>query len=462
MAKWCSFESLWGNERLADGKLILRDTIVTKPKKKKRKGESLSEEGEELRRLPIHRVIWAANSEYFEAQFQRWSNTTNETNLHILPDEVDAFEQVVKFFYFGRFDEAQEGNLDLLFTVLEVADRIQAKSCVDAAISLLVQCMSDCISDISLCLKNTLRFFDMSSGLTENPILRKFFDDGIYELFGNVDSVVQNKTYLNDFSKLPLCAVVALLSRDDLRVSSENSVLLMAMSWVELSKVQVLHPQTDLNELAESIRIGCLSSLFFEQILPQAKWLSLTTTQHNVLSLFVHTKHSKYDRMFWDSLLQDSEASFPTSWLSVPRKSLLKPSSKFVLCEATFLEKELDEFIRLPTLQKTFASKPTFWRGYMWTPIIKLSDNEEHSVRAIGCHVQIGDNRYDIVGQRAEAIFVTCERSEKIKCWTTQREAYGRTGHAWLFGEDGVQKSACTSFLRDGKIVVTVKILNCF
>ena len=58
-----------------------------------------NEKDEIIDSYPIHHIVWATESKYFDSLFIRWKNNEKEITYHVKNDEAEAFDTIIKYFY---------------------------------------------------------------------------------------------------------------------------------------------------------------------------------------------------------------------------------------------------------------------------------------------------------------------------------------------------------------------------
>jgi len=382
-----SFSYLWETDDLADGMLILRNPDGNGPAKKRKQTYSRKME---LGRHKIHRALWGAHSEYFRAIFLRWSSQDKITFLDVQPDEVEAINSVVKFFYFGAFEQIIAQNPAALMDIMRMANRIQAISCLHNASALFASLPKEKISNSLIS-----SFF----GTFQHPVsgmeaARKICEDCLLERFGRLDDLFQNNN--KDVLLLSQPAMVALLSTEEICCTSENTVLALAMWWVEDGEGQKCSKE-QLEELAHCIRIGLLSPAFFLQILPEAKWIEVSPSQHKALAHFVLTRESKdgWDSSFRQAVADSTVPPIPSIWWHKERENIKEEE---LMCTASISRSSFDQFLLNSDSECLLIAdtEHVFWRGYVWSPEICISKDFKEDLLGMSCEVIVGDRSYPI------------------------------------------------------------------
>ena len=99
-------------------------------------------------------------------------------------------------------------------------------------------------------------------------------------LCGNLTKVLWNKKLQAQFKHLCPAAVKCCLQCEDLKLDSENCVLLLLDAWMKGPRGSSSEPGTQA-DLAGCVRVCCLDRTFFLQVLPTLPWFVLTEQQRN-------------------------------------------------------------------------------------------------------------------------------------------------------------------------------------
>jgi len=115
------FDFLYENNLFSDGELVLSFENDTNSKKKKRN---------EYKYI-VHKVVWTASSAYFKAQMIRWESDQKIMYYTVNSAEKEAFDALVKFFYYGDIENASDPVF--VINVMNLADRLGCFDAMDLA-----------------------------------------------------------------------------------------------------------------------------------------------------------------------------------------------------------------------------------------------------------------------------------------------------------------------------------------
>ena len=161
--------------------------------------------------LPCHRLILAANSDYFSAMFTGGMVEQNMETVEIQGVEGAALKQLVDYCYTGKLC-LQEDTVE---NITVAACLLQLPTVIEACCAFFKKLLhpSNCIG---------IRLFaDAQSCLKLRDTARQYTEDNFLE-------VVKNQEFL----LLPAAELEKLLCSDDLNVSSEELVFQSLISWI--------------------------------------------------------------------------------------------------------------------------------------------------------------------------------------------------------------------------------------
>jgi hypothetical protein len=180
--------------------------------------------------LPVHGVVLAAASPYFELLLRDWksSNGSSSTSgpggntLHMVvaEEQVSAAQVLLGFMYTGGVPPGISQH-DLLQLLL-LADRFDVRRAAAAASRVL-----GCLSPASLEWATLTGVYSLPDHLyeaDEQAPLRVVAWDRLLQLFGDLEDSWASADGRALFQQLPLRAVAALAASDALAVASENTV----------------------------------------------------------------------------------------------------------------------------------------------------------------------------------------------------------------------------------------------
>lgn len=164
------------------------------------------------RRIPAHRIVLSASSDYFSAMFMSDVREANQDEIQIQDVDSEALNSLVQYMYTGRIDLKE----DTVEALLSTACLLQLSEVVEACCGFLMKQLhpSNCIG---------IRHFADIQGCSD---LYKVANNYVMEHF--VD-VMRNQEFL----LLPPEDVGELLSSDDLNVPNEETIYHALVIWVK-------------------------------------------------------------------------------------------------------------------------------------------------------------------------------------------------------------------------------------
>lgn len=164
------------------------------------------------KRIPAHRLILCAGSEYFAAMFTSGLRETNQSEVELQFVDGNALSALVQYCYTGRVELRE----DTVETLLATACLLQLPAVVAACCTFLKRQLhpSNCIG-ISL-------FADQQGCVDLQLAAHVYTTEHFMEVVCN-----------QEFLQLSAEEVAKLLASDDLNVPSEESVFLALMGWVK-------------------------------------------------------------------------------------------------------------------------------------------------------------------------------------------------------------------------------------
>ncbi|XP_023702512.1 kelch-like protein 5 isoform X2 [Cryptotermes secundus] len=189
-------------------------------------------------RIPAHRLVLSAGSEYFAAMFMSGLREADQSEVVLQDVDGDALWMLVHYCYTGCI-ELREDTVEKL---MSTASLLRLTAVVDACCSLLMKQLhpSNCIG---------IRHFADAQGCME---LLKVAHNYTTEHFMEV---TQNQEFL----KLPADEVAKLLASDDLNVPSEEEIFHALMMWV---KNDVDYRKKDVSRLLGLVKLPLLMPSF--------------------------------------------------------------------------------------------------------------------------------------------------------------------------------------------------------
>ncbi|XP_067016973.1 kelch-like protein 18 isoform X3 [Acropora muricata] len=223
--------------------------------------------GEEV--FAAHRIVLAANSDYFHAMFAHRMKESNQEVIELQDENISAaaMKILVDSMYSGEINVNDEN----IFEVLTAADYLQVSSVVGQCCKYLIQLRFDVQTYCRV-----IMFADQHS-------LKDLKDAMERKMALMYQDICEKEEFLSDMNADVLSA---LLCRDDLSVPSENFVFKSVMQWIKYRKEEriVVAAQVigavrlglvDISDVIEELRTEEM------QVIPEINMLLQETLIHN-------------------------------------------------------------------------------------------------------------------------------------------------------------------------------------
>ena len=309
-------------------------------------------------RFVVHKVVLAGSSNYFKISFSpQWSS--REILFRIKDNEIEPFRTMLKFFYFGVFDDSiNSSTVDYLLKVLFLADRVLAPQCISAITKIIISCHEK-VTQSDIC-----AFFSSQTTVLNILDLKAMFSVRIMKEIGNLDCLYScNST--NDkrcfFQILPLEAIVTVFKSRFLTCSSESICLRVILKWI---RQNFQENSTELFKLKECIRVGCLDFSIVNEIVEDLKWLGISKSEKKFILAYVKNIKKHPEMSFNPSFLSKIK-NIPDVWFE-NRQYLTSANVPFKLPFILF-PKETLKNMKDNELIKKHPSVRVSFRGYLFT-----------------------------------------------------------------------------------------------
>lgn len=188
-------------------------------------------------RIPAHRLVLCAASDYFAAMFNSGLSETNLGEVVLKDVDPDALAVLIRYVYSGKLEIKEETVENLLST----SALLQFNSVVADCSAFLVKRLhpSNCIG-IS-------RFADSQGCLELQGVANDFVSENFVDVINN-----------QEFLSLPSEELAKLLTRDDLNVPSEEMVFHSLILWARHNRNSL----QSLPKLLECVRLPLLIPQF--------------------------------------------------------------------------------------------------------------------------------------------------------------------------------------------------------
>ena len=350
-------------------------------------------------------TVLALSSEKFEAQVRRWtadnadSQTQKKMILEVVVDreeDVDVVETCLRFAYTrtlvvrvpllprkrlhdddGNETVSEDGDdfvygddaIAPLIDVFKMACYLAQDECREATELQLRHLKSHLSIDDALCLMSQSPSMDMD--IVAPALLREF---------GNVIHVMKSPELVRKLATVPPAGLVEILSSDQLKTDSEDSVL--AMAWIYCTRHAEKLTSKQVRDILERVHLAALTDTYFHHVFPTSSLAeAMTRAEYGLLSSVRlasaisdvdATKDSNSKAAQILDLAKD--AQLPSAWRNAAfRRVLHSEPLSFSVSRAEVVDavKDLTEDVKLLDMASLLGRQQEqytqFGRGYYWS-----------------------------------------------------------------------------------------------
>jgi len=291
---------------------------------------------------------------------------------------VEAFEEIIRFFYFGNLRCEDTTSVSFLLKLLHLADRLLATQCfthISDAIKAEVNGVHRPVKRADI-----LKFFEAPSSAKES--LNSFFTEALVAELGELETVFHSYPFEDDrkafFCSLPFSAILCLLSLDALNILCENIALSSAIEWVASAGDKC--SELELNQLRTCICMASLDLSVINEVISKVDWLKVSDTDRERLIATAYAL-KRFPSTFidfdqdYDCYFESMDNETPNAWFK-KRHYLIPHTNEQALAMDDI---EIDEAVitRLfKNLSETLTSDPLgTWRGFSFQLAIVINDS---------------------------------------------------------------------------------------
>ena len=198
----------------------------------------------------IHSSWLAVQSSYFRSLFFSGMKESNAKEVHvqILDNEEQAHLMLLEAMY--KIDVLDEANVHELLEVLKLAHKYDVKFVFRKC----KYCLKTAVDSLEVC-ETIMRFIKVDNTITDVEDLASTLQSFLAKEFSPLDKTWQTRS----FEKLCEPSVRYLISSDDLRTESENTIFHALMYWIEQQGIENVLENEGMPSILSVVRFELIS-----------------------------------------------------------------------------------------------------------------------------------------------------------------------------------------------------------
>ncbi|KAJ9511331.1 hypothetical protein QJQ45_029734 [Haematococcus lacustris] len=313
----------------------------------------------------VHRVVLAANSEYFKARVLRWPGSESQDTEVVRERKLMC--RVAERWAFSTLTRC----------CLQQLSALPASQLPATQLLLVLETLPD-LSGLQPEHNKWLdRVHSLAAGLAPGPSPLPL----LLHLYGDVHAVITSAQLRDYFLQLPATAVLCWAASDELTVDSENSVVELLSLWMAGPKGLSCSTEQQ-QQLSCLVRVQHLSPAYAQGRLPTLAWFQIpgAATAKVAAAASCATDMTGV-------LNKDKE---PAAWAASPRTQL-DPTE---LLRRTTIRwdiprQRLASLIASKDLTAKIASEPVYTAGAGWRVYVDLNKGKDKKDFTLGCWGQV-------------------------------------------------------------------------